>query len=760
MRRLLAMSACLLLLPQQPLAQIHNLLDSQALERVRAYSARINGSHSKDLLLIADDNNRLYFPMTELADYIDTANALLLAENIYGCTPCIPLDAIADTEFDELKNQLELTIHPAFLPPQRFGRASIGSDATLSYGGGLATNINLLSRYDERRDVEQYAADLDVGVSLGRGGNVYSSQLYLSEGDSIRGQSYYEKAFERSKIRLQIGDTNTRPDTFGGALQIGGIRLSRAFDVAPDYRYRPIFKYQTEAKLPGTLELFIDGQRIKNEEYQQGQLQVESDAYGSGQELTLILTDALGNRRVIRQSLFDASQNLAPGVVDFDISYGAIRDTPDKYQDEYAAGYISTGISNHWTQSLSYQGNEEFELASTEFILAAGNHHLSVEPAWSHIAATTSEGNAVTARYAYDWDGKTRWVTLGAEYFSADNFAQFRGRTLSGDGGTVSLSTGTAQLYYGVSAFEIGDLSGGSFNFGYNRRGWYLESNAEYLETGDYIAILSIGYRPQQRHAPRVRVAHSWERDQRSVGADVTGNISAGQSQLGYQLAAAQDYESQATLDSRAGLSYRDNYITAQANYDDVNRFYRSSSRVSTGFVISKHNSFITPLPVSQAYATARTGQKGVVISSASTKRKTYGNGAASVPVPAYYPTTVKIERDSLASSDVLTTRQAPVRVAKANYASVDMPVTQAPIIIHILHNGISDILINGKPFVHNDFGAYITKYRPNASNTLEVGGKRYKLHIPLVTEELPIYEFDRTTGEMTRASELFRSYP
>jgi outer membrane usher protein FimD/PapC len=760
MRRLLTISACLLLLPQQPVAQIHSLLDSQALERVRAYSARINGSHSKDLLLIAGDNDRLYFPMTELAEYIDTAKALALAENIYGCTPCIPLDAIADTEFNEPKNQLSISIRRAFLPPQRFGRVNQDSGDSLSYGGGLATNINLLSRYDERSDIEQYAADLDLGVSLGRGGNVYSSQLYLSEGESIRGQSYYEKAFERSKIRLQIGDINTRPDSFGGALQIGGVRLSRAFDVAPDYKYRPIFKYQTEAKLPGTLELFIDGQQIKNEEYQQGQLQVESDAYGRGNELTLVLTDALGNRRVIRQSLFDASQNLAPGVVDFDISYGAIRDTPDNYQDDYAAGYISTGISNHWTQSLSYQGNEEFELASTEFILAAGNHHLSVEPAWSHTTAAASEGNAVTARYAYDWDGKTRRVSLGAEYFSADNFAQFRGSTLSGDGGTLSLATGTAQLNYGVSAFEIGDLSGGSFNFGYNRGDWYLESNAQYLETGDYIVTLSIGYRPKQRHAPRVRVAHSRERDQRSVGADVSGSISTDQSQLGYHVAAVQDYESQATLDSRVGLSYRDNYITAQANYDNVNRFKRSSGRVSTGFVISKHNSFITPLAVSQAYATARTGQKGVVISSASTKRKTDGNGAASVPVPGYFPTTIKIERDSLASSDVLTTRIAPVRVAKANYASVDMPVTQAPIIIYILHNRVSDILVNGEPFVHNNFGAYITRYRPDASNTLEVGGKRYKLQIPMVTEELPIYEFDRATGKITRASELFRSHP
>jgi outer membrane usher protein FimD/PapC len=734
-------------------------LSDEAIQNLRAYTAIINGQHKKDIILIEGEGGRLYFPMSELAEYLNKEKALAMASSVYGCTPCIALDTVALSDFDEAANRVEIRVDAAYLPPQKFGRTTSSEKLPLQYGGGLASNLNILTRYDEKTDVEQYAADLDIGASLGRVGSIYSSHIFFDDGESIRGQSSYENTFEKSRVRLQLGDTFSHSETFGSSVQIAGIRISRAFEASPTYQYRPIFKYQTDARLPGTLELFIDGQKIKQEEYQQGQLQIENDAYGRGNELTLVLTDVMGNRRVVKRSLFDTSQNLAPGVVDFDISYGAIREDENRYQDEFGSGFISTGITNNWTQSFSYQGNTEFELASTAFIIGVGRHQINLEGAWTAQVGAENEGDALTARYSYGIEGAVHWAQISAEYFNANDFARFRSSTLSGSGGTLSFSTGTGRFYYGLSAFSIGDLEGGSSHIGYGIGGWRAEASVEYLETDDYLATVSLSYRPQERRAPRLRVGHSWERDKRSLGADISGNFTAGNKRIGYQLAASQDFDTGEGIDSRAGLSYQGDYLNIQTNYDQIDGYARSSSRLSTGFVVSKHNSFITPLPVAQSYVTALTEQRGVKIKSGGQSRETGRNGAASVAIPAYYPSAVKIDRASLKQSETLTYRLKEVRVAKGNYAAVEMPVLKAPLIIHILHNGVSDIFVNGKPFVHNNFGAYITSYIPDGKNVLEVDGRRYDIIIPLVTDELAIYEFDRASGELTKVSELFRSH-
>ncbi len=735
-------------------------LSGDALQHIRAYFASFDGGSRRDILLVEGESSQLYFPLSELYGLVDNESVMSFSKNVHGCNPCIPLSKIAIANFDEARGLASITIHPRYAPAQRIVTTLGDSEVQpLSYGAGFAASASLLMRHEERSDEEQYAIDADMGLSLGALGSLYGSVIHFKDGETIRGETFYEHYFEGGLVNFQLGDVTTHFDSFGSSVQLGGMRVRRAFEVAPEYNYRPYFKYLAEARLPGTLELFIDGQSIKREEYEQGRLSIENSMAGRGGELTLVLTDSIGNRRVIRESLFDTSNNLAPGVVDFDISYGAIREDENDYKGDYGSAWASVGLTNRWTQSLAYEGNDEFEQASTEVILAFGGHQLSVQGAWSNQQQLDLEGNAVTAQYAYDWGNIENWARFGVEYFDAERFGRFRSSSLTGSGTTVSLSAGMGRFYGGVSAFEIGDFTGGSVNFGFGEKNWFVEASAEYLETDDYLAVLSIGYRPAGRHKPRVRVAHGWERDNPSVGADISGSVPVGYDTLGYQLAATQDYDRTDTVDSRAGLSYRGEQVDVVANYSDVNSLARTSGRITTGFVISAHDAFLTSRAVEQAYATVLTNQRGVRVKGGGYERDTDRDGEASLPMPAFYESQISIDRKSLDRSDVLTRRNASARVAKGNYAAVDMPVTQSPMIIHILNNGVNDIFINGQPFIHNDFGAYITKYRPDEVNTLEVGGEKYEILLPLVTDELPIYEFDRESGSLSRISELFREH-
>jgi outer membrane usher protein FimD/PapC len=736
-------------------------ISNKAIEHMRGYYAIINEQYKRDIVLIEGPDGRLYFPISELASYIDSQKALLLAHDTFGCSPCIPLEEVAETNFNEATNQAILRIRDGYRPAQLFGAAATDQTPPLSYGGGLATSVSLLSRYDEETNTEDYAADIDIGVGLGRLGNLYTSEIFFKDGNQQRGQTFWETYSERAMIQIQAGDVLSHSDSFGGALQMGGLRIRRAFETNPNFNYNPAFKYFTDARLPGTLELLIDGQSIRKEDYDRGRLNFSSDMPSNGEELTLILTDALGQRTIIRQSLFDTSNHLAPGVVDFDVSYGAIREDENRYQDEFGTAFISTGITKYWTQGLSYQGNSNYEQASTEVILSAGKHQLNLEGAYSHEKSRQLEGSATVVNYSYDWQGDSAWARFGVNWFETEQFSQFRGGVLSGNGVAVSLSSGTGRLYYGLSGFEIGNLNGGSVNLGYSRHGWNVEAGAEYLETNDYIATFTVSYRPQGRNQPSVRVGHSWERDNQSAAADLSGNINMNGSNLGYQLAAGQDYyldgNDNSSVDARAGLSYRNNVVDMRGNYEDIRNTARGSARIKTGFVMNRHNAFFTAREVSQAYATVLTNRENVRVSGGGYQRETNSEGEVSLPVPAFYESSVIIDRKSLAENDALTKRVEKVRVAKGNHATVKMSVIQAPIIIHILHNGINGIFLNDRPFVHNDFGAYINQYNAGGQNTLEVDGKRYTIELPVVKDELPIYEFDRANNQLIRVDALFR---
>lgn len=737
-------------------------ISAEALDHMRGYYATIDEQHKRDIVLLEGPDGRLYFPIGELANYINSQKALLLAQKTYGCSPCIPLDEVAEVSFDEASNTATIRIRDGYRPAQLLGAAGVPDQSLpLSYGGGLATSFNFLGRYDEETNTEDYAADVDLGIGLGRIGNLYTSEIFFKDGSSQRGQSFWESYFDRAMIQVQVGDVISLSDNFGGALQLGGVRIRRAFETRPSFNFNPAFKYFTEARLPGTLELLLDGQSIKKEEYDRGRLNFSSDMPSRGEELTLVLTDVLGQRTIIRQPLFDTSDNLAPGVVDFDVSYGAIREDEDRYQGEFGSAFISTGITQYWTQGLSYQGNSEYALVSTEVILSTGNHQLNVEGAYSQEKTLPVQGNATVVNYSYDWQGETSWASFGANWFETDQFSQFRGGVLSGNGSAVSVSAGSGRFYYGISGFDIGGLNGGSMNLGYSSNGWNVAAGAEYLETDDYIATVTLSYRPQGRNTPRVRVGHSWERDNRSAAADISGNVDINGNYLGYQLAAAQDYysegEDNSSVDSRAGLSLRNNVVDMRGNYEDIRNTARGSARIKTGFVINRHNAFVTARDVSQAYTTVLTDRENVLIKGGGYQRETNGDGKVSLPVSSFYESRVIIDKESLAENDVLTKLVEKVRVAKGNHTTVKMSVMQAPIIIHILHNGINDIFLNGRPFVHNNFGAYINQYNAGDKNELEVEGKRYTIELPLVKNELPVYEFDRANNRLIRVNELFR---
>ncbi|MFT5604513.1 MAG: outer membrane usher protein FimD/PapC [Paracoccaceae bacterium] len=741
-----------------------SLLSKEAIQHIRAYSALINEQHERDIVLVEGPDGRLYFPIDELGEYIASQQVLPLALTIYGCAPCIPLEDVAEVSFDEAANRVSLQIRESYREVQRFGAVAVqGESLPLSYGSGLATSFNLLGRYDEESDTdsEDYAADLDLGVGLGRIGTLYTSEIFFKDGDSLRGQSYWETQFENAMVRMQVGDVISHSDSFGGAIQLGGIRIRRAFESRPDFNYRPEFKYFSEARLPGTLELLIDGQSVKKEEYDRGRLNFSNQMPYRGDELTLVLTDVMGQRTIVRQPLFDTSDNLAPGVVNFDVSYGAIREDENDYEDKYGSAFISTGITKHWTQSLAYQGDKSYEQASTELILSAGKHQLNVEGAYSQEKILAVEGSATIVDYSYDWEGDYSGVRFSVNWFETDQFSQFRGATLSGRGTSVSLSGNSGHFSYGISGFDIGGLTGGSARLGYSRDGWGIEAGAEYLETDDYIATMTLSYRPRGPSKPRLRVGHGWQRDNRSAAADISGNANLDGNYIGYQAAVAQDYHlngvDSGSMDSRAGLNFRNNVLDMRGNYEDVRSSRRGSARIKTGFVINRHNAFLSSRDVSQAYATVLTDRENVRLTGGGTERKTDGDGEVSLPMPAYSESRVVIDGDSLAENDVLTQGAAKVRVAKANHAYLTMEVTQAPVIIHILNNGINDVFLNGRPFVHNDLGAYINQYNAGGENVLEVDGKRYTIELPMVKGELPVYEFDRANNRLIRVDALFR---
>jgi outer membrane usher protein len=264
--------------------------------------------------------------------------------------------------------------------------ANLGGDASLFLQGGATVGAGLLS----------------AGGSYG-------------SGDVRRGLISYQLDSQARLNRLTIGDELVSSDALGASTVLGGIGVSRHFELQPDYAYFPSPGLSGTVLGPTTADVYVNGSFVRSVQLAPGNFNLSDIPVPAGAGVSqIVLRDAYGNSQTLSGAFYETRALLRKGLSDYDYHLGFVRSSPFGATDTYgplaAIGSYRLGLTNALTAGArverwagSVDGGPELDVG-----LPLG--HLSLEPSLSSTFGVS--GSAFAA--GYDYFGRRFSLSLSA----------------------------------------------------------------------------------------------------------------------------------------------------------------------------------------------------------------------------------------------------------------------------------------------------------------------------------------------------------
>ncbi|HEY0823663.1 MAG TPA: fimbria/pilus outer membrane usher protein [Ramlibacter sp.] len=170
----------------------------------------------------------------------------------------------------------------------------------------------------------------------------------------VRLESTFTRDFPQHNLSLRLGDAGTRHGLWGRSVYFGGVQLGTNFALSPGFLTQPLPLLSGISSAPSTVELYVNDVLRKVSQVPTGPFVVDNNLglTGSG-EARLVVRDVLGREVVIVQPFFTSVQLLAPGLNDWSVEAGYVRENLGlenaAYGQPFASGTWRRGLSNSFT---------------------------------------------------------------------------------------------------------------------------------------------------------------------------------------------------------------------------------------------------------------------------------------------------------------------------------------------------------------------------------------------------------------------------
>jgi outer membrane usher protein len=268
---------------------------------------------------------------------------------------------------------LEVTVPAEWLAMQRLGeasreapRASSGTGFVLNYGMHVVDGDEqpmFASLWSEQRLFGGYGVIRNTGMhrysESGSGWRIGARQRGY-----VRFDTAWTNSNEQQLHSWTVGDLITSSQTWSSPARIAGIKLSRDFRLRPDLITYPLPEFSGQAAVPSTLDLFINGQRVRSESLRPGPYTITTvpQITGAG-EATLVTTDMFGRQVTTTMPFYASSDLLRRGLADYSLSLGVMR--RDYGVENFSYGRFAGAASLRYgvTDAITVEG--QAEIAST-----------------------------------------------------------------------------------------------------------------------------------------------------------------------------------------------------------------------------------------------------------------------------------------------------------------------------------------------------------------------------------------------------------
>ncbi|MGE8539902.1 fimbria/pilus outer membrane usher protein [Acinetobacter sp. ANC 3813] len=360
--------------------------------------------------------------------YIECA---LLTERRVDAASLIKLDGAGDfclvtndqmkADFDEASQSIKLTIPGHYFTVSRIGDYTFDRPEKADFGGF----INYEVQYNHSEFLTGYNGLVDLGIFK----NYWffkNSMLYNSEATeekTVRIGTSLDIDFPDKLTKLTLGDATTVSNPFFNSLRFAGINWGTNYLERPGFVYWNTPQIQGTARLPSTVELYMNGVKIYNQKVSPGDyvLQTGSQINYTG-NAQMVVEDVLGNRSIKTLPILVNNKLLRKGLSEYNLSLGKLRynyyTSSDDYRDFLANIYYRKGLREN--TSLGTNISYTKDLQNVGLTWTQGLPHFVVLDTLL-LNSHADEGSKFL--YGLSLSKEFRWVSLGiSSKYSEEGF--------------------------------------------------------------------------------------------------------------------------------------------------------------------------------------------------------------------------------------------------------------------------------------------------------------------------------------------------
>jgi len=384
--------------------------------------------------------------------------------------PWVALDRIdaLRSDYQQESQRLLLTLPSEWLPHQRFGPSSLSEPMPAQSAFGALFNYDLY--YSHTENAGHYANTwLEQRVFDGFG-MISNTGVYRHSfsGPGYRdGYTRYDTTWRfndrQRMLSLSGGDLITGALTWNSAVRLGGVQLSREFALRPDLITYPLPRFDGDATVPSTVDLFIDDARVSQQDLRPGPFTLNTVPYISGAgTATLVTTDVLGRQVSTTVPFYVTDSLLREGLSDFSLSLGKLRRNYGVEDFAYGrlvgSGSLRYGLSDSLTLEAHGENGAGLRQAGIGATVGLG----LLGTLTSSISHSAGIGNGQQYSLGYSYYGRRFGVTAQRIQRTADYADLSVAQALDSDLAGGPLSKLQDQLTFSFSPEGFG-----SFGIGY-----------------------------------------------------------------------------------------------------------------------------------------------------------------------------------------------------------------------------------------------------------------------------------------------------
>ena len=242
------------------------------------------------------------------------------------------------------------------------------------YGNQTQNSAKNLSAFTELRAFNNFGVLSSTALttathSVGSNGDSSNNDKDW-DGRTVRLDTSWSKSFPDKLITVRAGDILTGALSWTRSTRLGGLQFGTNFDLQPYRATTPLPSFFGSATLPSAVELYVNGLKQYSGNVPTGpfELQMAPSFSGAG-NAQLVVTDALGQSTTLEFSLYDAHRLLQPGLSDWSVELGAVRENYGNKSFDYGNNIAASGT---WRYGVSNRFTAETHAEATKGLINAG----------------------------------------------------------------------------------------------------------------------------------------------------------------------------------------------------------------------------------------------------------------------------------------------------------------------------------------------------------------------------------------------------